>query len=55
MRNDSEGYEHDDLIWYTGEGDRQAGVVTNPRDGYELEIVIGNRATTAHVTELEPR
>ena len=44
-----------DNVWYTEDGVRCSAVVTDPRDGFELEIVVGSRATTAHVTELEPR
>lgn len=49
-------YEFGDLIWYTGDGDRKPGMVVDPRDGFELEIVhSGNVATTAHIIELERR
>lgn len=49
-------YEFGDLIWYTGDGDRKPGMVVDPRDGFELEIVHSSTtATTAHITELEPR
>ena len=49
-------YEYGDLIWYTGDGGRKPGMVADPRDGFELEIVhSGNVATTAHIIELEPR
>jgi hypothetical protein len=42
-------------VWYTENGIRHAAVVVDPGDGFELQIVTGPRATTAHVTELEPR
>lgn len=48
-------YESLDDVWYTENGVKRPAVVTDPRDGFELEIVVGNRVTTAHVTELEPR
>lgn len=49
-------YEFGDLIWYTGDGGRKPGMVVGSDDGFEYEIVHSSTtATTAHVTELEPR
>jgi hypothetical protein len=49
-------YDYGDLIWYTGDGGKKPGIVADPRDGFELEIVHSyTTATTAHVTQLESR
>lgn len=58
MKIDGEGfveYESGDPIWLTIGGVDHPGEVTDPRDGYELEVVYSNVATTAHITELSPR
>lgn len=48
-------YESGDPVMLVVDGVKYSGEVTDPRDGYELEVVYGrNRATTVHVTELEP-
>jgi hypothetical protein len=50
-----EVYESGDPIWISIDNVTYPGNVTDPRDGYELEIVTPFGATTAHVTELRPR
>jgi len=49
-------YEYGDLIWFTENGNRKPGMVVGTQDGFEYEIVHSRvSATTAHVTQLEPR
>jgi hypothetical protein len=43
-------------VWFTEHGeDRAAEVSSVLDDGFEYEIVLSNRATTAHLTELRVR
>ena len=54
-RHGCEVFESGDDIWVIIDGVEHEGEVSDPRDGYELEIVTPRGATTAHVTELRPR
>lgn len=58
MKTDNHGcevFESGDPVWVSVDGIEHAGEVSDPRDGYELEIVTSRGATTAHVTELRLR
>lgn len=43
-------------VWFTENGvEKPAQVSAVLDDGFEYEVVLGNRATTAHLTELRVR
>lgn len=45
-----------DDVWFTEDGVDYPATVTGTLDeGFEYEIVTGNRATTAHLTQLRVR
>jgi predicted exporter len=45
-----------DDVWFTEDGVERAALVTGVLDdGFEYEVVVGNRATTAHLTQLRER
>lgn len=49
-------FHHLDEVWYTENGvDLPALIAGILDEGFEYEIVLGSRATTAHVTQLRMR
>ena len=45
-----------DKVWFAEDGTEQPALVTGVLDdGFEYEVVVGGRATTAHLTQLRER